>query len=524
MLLSRAYRQNWVLTEHVRLAGLRNLTKRSLRSTVRVLTPIVLEEASAYIIAYPEDPRFLDSALVQLARQQPKFRQLHDVVQAVGADARVQLAMRHDLVPTGSQAAWNGAPALAASATIGLAVVKALMNWSYRTLAEQVDASAGWRWVCQLYFHAMPDFRTIRDRIALLQPSTLRLINRVLIELGQSLGVTTGSRLRVDSSVTETDIHYPTDSSLLDDAARVLSRTIRQVRRLCPPAGPAETVWYQDRHRAAHHRARQIAQAARSKKAKSGKVKVKLYVELIEIVETLIAHVEALRPRLKASPDPAAQGLRESFDQYVPLVQQVITQTRHRILEAVSVTAADKIVSLFEPHTAIIRRGKAQPHETEFGCKVWFSEVEGGLVSEWRILSGNPSDASQLIPSLQQHRRLFGRVPREVSGDRGVHSPANEREARALGVKRVCLPQPGHKTARRRRHEHQPWFRAACRFRAGIEGRISQLRRARSLTRCRDHGPAGMERCVGWGVIANNSSVISQFLIKHRRSLVPCDK
>ena len=130
---------------------------------------------------------------------------------------------------------------------------------------------------------------------------------------------------------------------------------------------------------------------------------------------------------------------------------------------------------------------------------------------------GNPDEAQYLIPSVQHHRQLFGRPPKQVCGDRGIHSASNEKEARALGVRRVSLPQPGYKTNRRRRYEKQPWFRAAQRFRNGIEGRISQLRRARSLDRCLAHGDAGMERWVGWGVIANNLATIAQFLIKHRR-------
>ena len=120
---------------------------------------------------------------------------------------------------------------------------------------------------------------------------------------------------------------------------------------------------------------------------------------------------------------------------------------------------------------------------------------------------------------MQHHRQLFGKLPKEVCGDRGIHSTSNEKAARALGVRRVSLSQPGYKTNRRRRHEKQLWFRAAQRFRNGLEGRIRQLRRARGLDRCLAHGEAGMERWVGWGVSANNLATIAQFLVKHRRSV-----
>lgn len=470
------------------------------------------------IIAYPPDEPFLHNGLVEIAQRCPKYRQLHDVLEWVFNDPAVQLAMRHDLAPPGSQASWNGCPALPLVVTGCLAVVRRLMGWGYRGLAEEVNVSAGWRWVCQLAAHPMPNFRTIRDREALLKPQTVRLINARVIELGLALGITTGHRLRLDSSVTETDVHYPTDSWLLDDAARVISRLVRQARDLLRPRARADKVWFRDRHRQAHRLARQIAERSRKNAKNIGKSSLKGYAQLLALVGTLLAQVVQLQPRLAGLSD-AATSLNEMFDHYLPLVQRVLDQTCRRVLQGEAVPASDKVVSLFEPHTDIICRGKAKPKDTEFGHKVWYAEVDGGLISEYRLLKGNPSDENYVLPSVQHHRRLFGRAPEELSGDRGLHSPANERQARALGVRRVCLPQRGYKSARRRRYEKQPWFRAARRFRNGIEGRISQVRRARHLNRCLNHGWDGMERWVGWGVIANNIAVIVMKLNKRRRSL-----
>jgi IS5 family transposase len=391
------------------------------------------------------------------------------------------------------------------------------MGWSYRTAMHELSVNAGWRWVCQLYLQPAPNFRTIQNREAKLTAKTIRLINQVVVVLGQRLGVTRAEKLRVDGSVTETNIHYPTDSSLLDDSARVLSRLVRQAREVVPPRSAADKAWFRNRHRQAHRLARDISRLTRSKAKNTGKSSVKLYGQLLNVVETLVTQVAEIQPRLAGLSDSVASGLNEMFDHYLPLVQQVIDQTRQRVLEGLSVAASDKVVSLFEPHTAIICRGKAKPKETEFGRKIWYGEVEGGLISEYRLLVGNPDEAQYLIPSVQHHRQVFGKPPKQVCGDRGIHSASNEKEARALGVRRVSLPQPGYKTNRRRRYEKQPWFRAAQRFRNGIEGRISQLRRARSLDRCLAHGDAGMERWVGWGVIANNLATIAQFLIKNRR-------
>ncbi len=472
-----------------------------------------------FIIAYPVDRRFLCNPLVQLAQRDAKFRQLHDVLRAVFEDPKIQLAMRHDLLKADSQAAWNGRRAVPLVVTGCLAVVRRLMGWSYRVLAEQVNVSAGWRWVCQLYAQPMPNFRTICDRELLLKPKTLQLVLAKVVRLGQAVGVTTGTRLRVDSSVTESDIHYPTDSSLLNDAARVLSRLVRQARAVLAPQLQADKTWFRDRHRQARRLARLIGQLARKGRKNTEQSSRKLYTQLLQVVTALVAQVAYIQPRLARAASLAAVGLHELFNTYLPLVQRVLEQTKQRVLHGQSVSASDKVVSLFEPHTAIICRGKAKPKETEFGHKIWFAEVDGGLISEYRILTGNPPDAQQLLTSVKAHRRLFGKAPRELSGDRGIYSPENEREARAMGVRWISLPQPGYKTKRRHRHERQAWFRAAQRFRNGIEGRISHLRRARGLTRCLNHGLSGFERWIGWGIIANNIAVIVMNLNKRHAVL-----
>jgi IS5 family transposase len=188
---------------------------------------------------------------------------------------------------------------------------------------------------------------------------------------------------------------------------------------------------------------------------------------------------------------------------FLPRVGQVIDQTVRRVFDGQSVPAQDKLVSLFEPHSAIIRRHKAGK-ETEFGHKVWLDEVEGGIVTHWSILEGNPSDDTQWQPALDYHCHLFGKPPDQASGDRGLYSPKNEAYAQAQGVKRIILPKAGHKSDARRRHEAQPWFRRGRRFHNGVEGRISVLKRKHGLDRCLNHGQDGFQRWVGWGVIANN--------------------
>jgi IS5 family transposase len=138
--------------------------------------------------------------------------------------------------------------------------------------------------------------------------------------------------------------------------------------------------------------------------------------------------------------------------------------------------------------------------------------VDGGIVSDYRILEGNPKDAGQWVLSLEQHRELFGRPPDQASGDRGLYSPDNETLAEEMGIRRVILPKPGYRSAERKQHEKRSWFRRGRRYHQGVEGRISVLKRRHGLARCRYHGEDGFERWVGWGVIAHNLFVIGTAL------------
>jgi len=241
------------------------------------------------------------------------------------------------------------------------------------------------------------------------------------------------------------------------------------------------------------------------------------YRQLVQVTAQTLAQVEQILPPLRKQKGRHAQQLVESLQHYLPLVRQVIAQTTQRVFEKKQVPAAQKVVSLFEPHTAIIQRGKRPPHETEFGRKLWYSEVDGGIISEYRILPGNPPDAQQWVSSLKHHRRVFGHPPALATADRGVYSVENERVAHQMGVKQVALPQPGAKTKRRQTYEKQKWFRAALRFRIGIEGRISGLKRARKLDRCLNRGEDGLARWVGWRIITNNLVVIATKLTRRKR-------
>lgn len=467
------------------------------------------------IIAYPRDESFLQRAPFEV-KIAPRLVELDRVLD----DPKLVLMATNDLLTSAPQAAWNGRPATPVVVTLRSAVVRRLMSWSYRVMEDEIGGSVVWRWFCRIEGHPVPDHSTFQAREALIRPVTLQRLNERVIQIARGHRLTRGRKLRVDSTVIETNIHYPTDSHLLCDSVRVLGRLLGKARDLCQPQSAAAKRLFRNSSRRARRLAFRINHRlrARNGQKKPDHVAEKPYRQLVNLTRTTVQHAEQVSVQLRHMGTPSAIALAESLTHYTQLVVQVIDQTVRRVLEHQAVPAADKIVSLFEPHTAIICRGKPAPRETEFGRKVWFSEVDGGFIAEYRLLQGNPPDDQQWDQTLQSHQTLFGHPPEVATGDRRVFSAKNEQTAREYGIKHIVLPKAGVKDPQRQAHEAQPWFKAALRFRAGIEGRISGLKRARRLDRCLNRGETGMERWLGWGIITNNLVIIATKLARRRRA------
>jgi IS5 family transposase len=233
------------------------------------------------------------------------------------------------------------------------------------------------------------------------------------------------------------------------------------------------------------------------------------YQRLLDIARATVRQPQQVGPMLRTQTTQAAQRVAGALGHLGPVAYQVVTQTTRRVLQGEHVSASATVVSMFEPHTAMIRQGKPG-HPTECGRVIWVDEGEGGLLSRDAVPEGNPAEEAQLPPSLDHHLPVFTHPPRLLAGDRGVYPAANERYATLNGVKPVVLPKPGAKSATRIAHEQQRWFRRGHNWRSGIEGRISGLKRRHRLDRCRYHGPEGMERWIGWGVITHNLRVMAQ--------------
>src|ERR1700683_2663592 len=196
------------------------------------------------------------------------------------------------------------------------------------------------------------------------------------------------------------------------------------------------------------------------------------------------------------------------------LRSNLVYRTKQRVMGGDS-NAEGKVLSLFETHTEVIRKGKAHK-PNEFGRLVRIDEVENGIVSGYHVLAGNPADTAAWIPALQQHQACFGRAPEMATGDRGFFSAKNEQEAHALGVKKVALPARGRLSAKRAEQQKQRWFRRRTRWRAGIEATMSTLKHPFSMRRAAYKGDHGFQRYVGWCVITKNLFSIARDQARRR--------
>jgi IS5 family transposase len=411
--------------------------------------------------------------------------------------------VRADLVRRRPHTATRGRHSTPVEVILRLLVVKRLYNWSYEQTEHFVGDSLVLRQFCRLYLEPVPDDTTMIRWASLIGPETVAALNDRVVELARALKVTRGRKLRIDATVVETNIHHPTDSRLLGDGVRVVSRLLRRAKTVLGEQVELGKEAFRTRTRSVRRLAQQLHRVARRKGEQAAEELRQAYAKLVDIAQASRAQALRVRAALQGQADAVAQRLVERFDHFVPLLEQAIEQATRRVLRGEAVPSEEKVVSLFEPHTQVIRRHKAgQP--TEFGRKVLLDEVEGGIISRYEVLDAGGLEHPHLPRSLAAHQQRFARAPDVLAGDRGLYSPENEALARQAGVKRVVLPKTGRLSRERQQHERQRWFKRGFRFRAGIEGRINVLRRDYGLDRCRDHGAVGMGRWVGWGIVTHN--------------------
>jgi transposase, IS5 family len=400
----------------------------------------------------------------------------------------------------------QGRPGTPADVVLRLLLLKHIRNWSYRVLEREVRANLVYRQFTRVGAQKVPDAKTLGKLAIALGPEIIEQIHARVVAIACQKRIVRGRRLRVDTTVVETDIHYPTDSSLLGDGVRVLTRTMKRITEIAGRAGTR----LRDRTRVVGYQVRQIARSSRSR-VPQGQERLKacyrklLYhtARVVGQAQRFAEEVASGRKRARGFPEQIRlEANRAYLERMIPLVRQVMHQARERLFQG-NTHVPGKLVSLFEPHTEVIRKGKAAK-PTEFGKMVKIQEAEAQIVTHYQVYSERPSDCDLLLPAIAVHEELLGRKPYLVTADAAFFSQRNELAAQTRGVKRVAIPNRSTKSAQRKRLEKKRWFRKAQKWRTGCEGRISLLKRRHGLNRCRYKGLPGIQRWVGLGVIADN--------------------
>jgi transposase, IS5 family len=370
----------------------------------------------------------------------------------------------------------DGRPSTPVEVILRMLVIKHLHGWSYAQTERWVNDSLVLRQFCRVYLRTVPDDTTLIRWAKLIQPATLQRLLDHVVGLARSLKVTRGRKLRVDGTVVETNIHHPTDSTLLHDGVRVLSRTLRRAKGLLRGATDLGREAFRDRSLSVKRQVYRITKMTRQRGAQAEQMMRAGYRKLLAAAGAVVNQARQVSAALKREASAGSMKLAGQLDRFGGLTRTVMSQTTRRVFDGERVPAGEKVVSLFEPHTSIIRKGRIG-HETEFGRGVWLDEVEGGIISRFRVLAGQPVDSQQVRPSLEHHREVFGRPPRLVTADRGAYSGPNEEYAKAQGVKRVVLPKPGAKSKERIAYEKQSWLRSRAEV-AEWDRRADQLAQA----------------------------------------------
>jgi IS5 family transposase len=451
----------------------------------------------------------LDKQFEELAKYFPPMDPTLAKVDVYLEDEKLYRLIKKDLSKRWPKTTETGRNSTPVEVVLRMLVVKRLHGYSYEETVERVSDSFNLRRFCRVYLNDVPVDTTLLRWANLIQPKTLEKFNQRIVQLAAERKVTWGRKLRTDGTVVESNIRPPSDSRLLADSVRLLARRVVRGQAILHSAGQKVKAGFEDCTQQAKRLAHQIGETLRSKKAAAQTAGRQHYEELLTLTQQTIDWAVQTEKQLGEQAQQNAKRLAATLSHFVPLAKQVIQQATRRVLQGEQVSASEKIVSIFEEHTDIIRRGK-ESHPVEYGHKVWLNEVEGGLVSHYRILEGNPSDEQQWKPSLKAHIATFQQPPVQASADRGLFSEPNEQLAQDLGVQHVILPKRGYRSKARLKHEHKAWFVKGRHWHAGVEGRISVLKRTHGLGRCLAHGFTGFQCWVGWGVIAGNLAVLGR--------------
>jgi IS5 family transposase len=393
-----------------------------------------------------------------------------------------------------------------------LMFLKMRYQLGYETLVAEVTDSVGWRRFCRISLSGqVPDASTLIKLTNGPGQGLAQDVHDALVKKLKEKKLLRGRKVRVDTTVVEADIHYPTDVGLLADGVRVVTRTVQQLGRL----GAGVEGKFRDVGRSVKKRLLTLGKGLKQDdEEKKQATRASVTAEVLTITERMVRRARQAEQQVKAwvgqqgddVPRKVKRRLRqlttwlERTERVIEQTKQVLGGNRH---------IPNRLISLFDADARPIKKGNLR-RPTEFGYKVSVADEDRGFVTDYEVTSGNPGDTSLLVPAIKRHTKRVGAVPKEVATDRGMARPTNEEALRKLGVAHCSLPKTGPKTPAEQKKERSPWFRRLQRFRAGGEGRISLLKRKYGWRRTRLRGLDGVKTWVGWGAIAHNLAKYGQ--------------
>jgi len=390
-----------------------------------------------------------------------------------------------------------------------MVIAQVVEGESLRGTVIRIDDSNYLRRFVRIYHGPMIDFTTFCILKNAIRPTTWEKINEALTKAAVEAELVDGSKLRIDTTAVETNIRWPTDSGLLWDTYRVMCRLINTAREIDPESAS-------DRRLEAKLVKRlhtKIARSSGKKGVVSDTVK-SLYTRLFGLVDGLLEWVPIVSKRLRERSGEydlsfMIKAVIDQMEHFLPLGQKVLSQARRRIIGGEKVPNEEKIFSIFEPHTELLKRGKASK-PIEFGHMVMIQQVGGKFITGYEVFKKKPVDHSLVDPTLESHRTIFGQNPDELSADKGFYESMAKINELEEEIEVVSIGKKGSRTEEEAAREKTKAFRLGQKFRAGVEGSISFLKRILGLWRCMNKGWEHYVSTVGATVFVHNLFVLAR--------------
>jgi IS5 family transposase len=394
-----------------------------------------------------------------------------------------------------------------------IALCQIIEGASLRQVVIRIDDSGFLRRFVRIYNGPMIDFTAYCKLRNCIRPETWKKVNDILARAAARESRIEGDKLRIDTTAVETNIHWPTDSSLCWDTYRTLGRLIERIREFDPAVVGDRRVLL----RKVKRLQQKIARKA-SKNARSAEALEPLFIRLFGLVENILQWssdiVESLAPKIaRHRYGPVVQATMEAclsdLVHFRGLGKRVLDQARRRITDHEKVPNEEKIFSIFEPHTELLKRGKAGK-PIEFGHMIQIQQVQAKFITDYEVFDKKPVEYKLLDSSIKHHKELFGKHPDQLSADKGYYESMEQITRLEKIIEVVAINKKGNRTPAETERETDPAFRHAQRFRAGVEGTISFLKRVLGLARCYSKGWQHYAAMVGATVLAHNLLILAR--------------